>query len=261
MDAYQSAFRVTPILLRYPANDKTWGKASNADRPFGYHDDSFAWATLDTGKKGDDWFYMPALKQAGVNALEKWKKHPIGGEIRPEAWGKVFDKDPSDNRIQNFRKCVEQTHASWLMDSGMFNKKPNKERLARAEEEVRRMGYEFYVSEVNLVQRSNKLHIQMKIQNRGVAPFYYDWKLEYGLIEKGELQKRFVSTGDVTNIPADGAIQIWNDVIDLAELPQSNYTLAIRIPNALPKGQPVRFANATQDRDLDGWMSLTKVAN
>ena len=72
MDAYAAAFKVTPVLLRYPAGDDTWGKAPNADRPFGYHDDSFAWATVGTGKKSDDWFYMPALKQAGAAAVAKW---------------------------------------------------------------------------------------------------------------------------------------------------------------------------------------------
>ena len=34
MDAYAAAFRVTPVLLRYPAGEHTWGKASNATRPF-----------------------------------------------------------------------------------------------------------------------------------------------------------------------------------------------------------------------------------
>ena len=67
MDAYEAAFEVTPVLLRYPAGDKDDRKAKNVDRKFGYHDDSFAWATLDTGKKGDAWFYMTALKAAGVS--------------------------------------------------------------------------------------------------------------------------------------------------------------------------------------------------
>ena len=45
MEAYEAAFKLTPVLLRYPAGDDTFQKAKNADRPFGYHDDSFAWAT------------------------------------------------------------------------------------------------------------------------------------------------------------------------------------------------------------------------
>lgn len=30
---------------------------------------------------------------AGREALDKWKTQPIGGEIRPEAWGKTQDAD------------------------------------------------------------------------------------------------------------------------------------------------------------------------
>jgi hypothetical protein len=71
LDAYESAFKITPVLLRYPVGDKVEGKAKNAHRKFGYHDDSFAWATLDTGKQADDWFYMAILKAAGSEALSK----------------------------------------------------------------------------------------------------------------------------------------------------------------------------------------------
>ncbi len=259
MDAYESAFQVTPVLLRYPAGEDTWGKASNASRPFGYHDDSFAWATLETGEKDDDWFYMPALKQAGLLATDKWKAQPIGGEIRPEAWGKVFDADPGDKRIQNFRQCVDQTHASWLMDSGMFKKKAGIERQQRAELEVRRMGYEFYVPSVNYSTDNNKLTMQLKLQNRGVAPFYYDWKAEYGMIANGKVNKINVSTGRLKGLLPGDPPRVWSDTIDISDLPKGKYTLALRIPNPLPNGLPLRFANATQDRDLDGWMSLVNV--
>ena len=76
LDAYETAFKKTPVLLRYPAGDADYAQTPNAARPFGYHDDSFAWATLDTGKKADDWFYLAALKRAGRPALDKWKAHP-----------------------------------------------------------------------------------------------------------------------------------------------------------------------------------------
>ena len=259
MDAYESAFTVTPILLRYPAGDDTWGKASNASRPFGFHDDSFAWSTLDTGKKEDDWFYMSALKQAGPMAIEKWKTHPIGGEIRPEAWGKVFDSDPSDKNIQDFRKCIDQTHASWLMDTGMFEKKSDQVRKKRAEVEVRRMGYEFHIPSLNLSIENNKLTVQLELQNRGVAPFYYDWKAEYGFIANGKVHKTITSTGKLPGLLPGEALRVWRDVMDLSDLPKGKYTLAVRVPNTLANGIPLRFANATQDRDLEGWMSLTNV--
>jgi Domain of unknown function (DUF4832) len=265
MDAYATAFQVTPVLLRYPAGEKTWGKASNAERPFGYHDDSFAWATLDTGKKSDNWFYMPALKEAGSAAMNKWKAHPIGGEIRPEAWGKVFDKEPGDKNIQSFRECVEQSHASWLMDSGMFQKKLNQERRERAELEVRRMGYEFHVSEIQYSIEDSQLRFQIEIENRGVAPFYYDWKGTFGLIElvatgsRAKLLKTQVATGQLIGILPNEKPSVWRDEIDLKALPKGSYRLAFQVANTLTNGLPLRFANADQDRDLDGWLSLMTI--
>lgn len=260
MDAYEAAFKVTPVLLRYPAGEDTWGKASNAERSFGYHDDSFAWATLDTGKKDDDWFYMPALKQAGSAAIDKWKTQPIGGEIRPEAWGKVFDAKVRDKQIQDFRKCVDQTHASWLMDSGMFEKKPSKERKQRAETEVRRMGYEFHVPAVSVVSKDDTLQIQLELENRGVAPFYYDWKAEYGLIANGKVIRSTMSTGKLTGLLPGDKVRQWNDTLDLSDVPPGTYTLAVRVPNTLPNGPLLRFANNTQDRDADGWLSLIQIS-
>ncbi|MCA8989565.1 MAG: hypothetical protein KDA78_18095, partial [Planctomycetaceae bacterium] len=83
LDAYEAAFQKTPVLLRYPAGENAWAHAANHNRKFGYHDDSFAWATLETGKEADNWFYMASLRSAGPQALAKWKIAPIGGEIRP----------------------------------------------------------------------------------------------------------------------------------------------------------------------------------
>lgn len=83
MDAYEAAFKRTPVLLRYPAGDTDPARASNGQRNLGYHDDSFAWSTIETGDKDDDWTYLAALRKAGPAAMERWRSAPIGGEIRP----------------------------------------------------------------------------------------------------------------------------------------------------------------------------------
>lgn len=251
MDAYEAAFKVTPVLLRYPAGEKTYQKAKNADRQFGYHDDSFAWATLHTGKKGDEWFYMTALKEAGAEA--KWKTQPIGGEIRPEAWGKVFDDKPGKKEIQNFRECVEATHATWLMDSGMFEKKQKPDRIARAEEQVRRMGYEFHAPAVTVELKAGKLDVRLEIENRGVAPFYYDWKAEWGLLLDGKPAKTFPAGGKLTGLLPGDPPRVWADTLDVSGLKAGTYTVGVRVPNTLKGGKPLRFANATQG---DEWLTL-----
>ncbi len=257
MDAYEAAFKTTPVLLRYPANEKTYQKAPNAKRGFGYHDDSFAWATLDTGKKNDNWFYMPALKQAG--ALDKWKTQPIGGEIRPEAWGHVFDEKPKPKEVQNFAECVKQTHATWLMDSGMFKANQSKSRIEHGTKEVQRMGYEFHISQVSAEVKDGKLAVNVQLENRGVAPFYYDWPIEYGLFANGKVQHTFKGTGKLTGLLPDDKPRTWAESIDLSKVAAGTYTLVLRVPNSMPKGAVLKFANTTQDKDAGGWLSLVDV--
>jgi hypothetical protein len=260
MDAYEAAFRTTPVLLRYPTGERDPHRAKNADRNFGYHDDSFAWATLHTGKKGDEWFYMTALKAAGPAAEAKWKTRPIGGEIRPEAWGRVFDANPGKNEIQNFRECVEATHVTWLMDSGMFARKQPAERMARALEQVRRMGYEFHAPEVRIGTPMNgTVTVRLTIENRGVAPFYFDWTPQYGWLQAGRVVTTAAGSGKLAGLLPGDKPRVWTDTIDVTGLKPGTYILAVRVPNPLKTGKPLRFANATQDRDAPGWLSLGEV--
>ncbi|MEZ6141777.1 MAG: DUF4832 domain-containing protein [Zavarzinella sp.] len=258
MDAYEKAFRTTAVLLRYPASSTHPQYAMNAERHFGYHDDSFAWATLHTGKKGDEWFYMTTLKAAGTAAESKWKTKPIGGEIRPEAWGKVFDELPGTNKIQNFHQCVETTHATWLMDSGMFRKNQPQERIDRALKQVQRLGYEFYCPVVTISEVSNNtLEVSLEIVNRGVAPFYYDWRAQWGLLHDGKEVKLFPASGKLTGLLPSEPTRVWKNTLDLAGIDAGTYKLALRVPNPMKGGKPVRFANRTQQ--LDGWLLLDNI--
>lgn len=259
MDAYESAFRTTPVLLRYPAGDNHYAIANNADRNFGYHDDSFAWATLHTGKRGDEWFFMSALRDA--EALTKWQTHPIGGEIRPEAWGHVFDAQPTVHKIQNFRQCVEETHVSWLMDSGMFRSMQTPDRIRRAEEEVRRMGYEFHVRAITTSgPKTGRLRVDLEIENRGVAPFYYDWRAEYGLLAQSDVVRTWKGSGTLKGLLPGEKPRVWTEELDVSDLKPGRYILAVRVPNPLPTGHPIRFANVTQDADAETWLSLETIS-
>lgn len=250
MDAYEKAFKVTPVLLRYPAGNGHHHHAPNARRSFGYHDDSFAWATLDSGRKEDGWFFIPSLKAAGPAAMDRWKSQPIGGEIRPEAWGVVFDESPPQ-RVQDFRRCVEETHVSWLMDSGMFRESAEPARLGRAMAAVRRMGYEFRVTRVEIEGRE----LRVALTNQGVAPFYYPWKARFRLLAAdGNTAAELVSPHALTGI-LPGESVVWK--LELPGNASREMKVLMQVPNPLPNGKPVKFANRSQDTELDGWLTLT----
>lgn len=255
MDAFERAFSVTPILLRYPAGQDHWHYAENDQRRFGYHDDSFAWATLDTGREEDNWFFVPATNRAGPAAVDKWKQAPIGGEIRPELWGKIFDDPPSHDKAQSFSKCVQQTHASWLMDTGMFNEKQPDARRRNAIAEVSRMGYEFHLSAARATRQGDQIEVSVDVQNRGVAPFYYDWKLELALLDAGASPTRTWSTDWKLTGLLPGQQRRWTMKIPASEV-SDDTPIALRVVNPLSGGLPLRFANARQ-RD-NGWIDVAR---
>jgi hypothetical protein len=233
MTAYEKAFKTTKILLRYPAGEKTWKKVPNAKRAFGYHDDSFAWATLDTGRKKDAWFFMPAMRAAG--AEDKWKRFPIGGEIRPELWRRSFTGSPHP-KGQDFAECVRQTHVTWLMDSGLFDLRlpVAPERKERATQEVARMGYELHVSEMWIENGE----LVVRVENRGVAPFYYDWPVEVRFSAPGIRTKPVFPEWKLSEVLPGQPVD-WRMRIGATK----DVTVRMRVANPMPGGKPLHFAN------------------
>lgn len=249
LDAFARSFKVTPVLLRYPADKDTWEKAATNGHPFGYHDDSFAWATLDTGRKQDGWFFMPAMRAAGEE--QKWKSAPIGGEIRPELWGRIFDPKPGVAGAQDFDESVRQTHATWLMDTGMFGKKQPGPRIKRAMAQVRKMGYEFHVSSATVSKADAKTRVVLTVRNTGVAPFYYDWKVQLGAVNRSQVGRTWPTDWKLTGL-LPGETRVWE-----AEIPGvPAQGLAVRVVSPLKGGLPLRFANEGQASSKTGWLAI-----
>lgn len=256
MDAYAAAFKKTPVLLRYPAGDNDNAHASNAGRSYGYHDDSFAWATLDTGRKNDDWFYLAALRKASPAAMERWRTAPIGGEIRPELWPCLW-KAEGCNEGQDFARSVRETHASWLMDSSTSSPLAPDER-ERALAAARSLGYELQVVEAKAALTGRRLKVSVTITNRGVAPFYARWPVRLMAVgsDGGELVAELPFALN-TLLPA--ATDTQSVTLDLAKFSPGKVTLLLSVPNPLKGGRPLRFANENVEPLRDGWLTLGRL--
>jgi hypothetical protein len=280
MRAYQNAFKETPILLRYPTGNNDRSNAANASLPFGYHDDSFAWGTLPLAnpypaatedpsrrrrkrppKRRDGWHFLVRMQGAGPEALDKWKTHPIGGEIRPELWGQIFDEKPADAHAQDFAECVRQSHVTWLMDSGMFREQTPGLRYDRAVALVRRMGYDFYVESADISRpTAGKLSITLEVINQGVAPFYRDWALELGVLSPGgKIIRAWPTDWKLTGLLPGALPRRWQATVALGKLGGDGSIVAVRVVNPMPNGKALRFANADQDRHAAGWLSVGKI--
>lgn len=122
------------------------------------------------------------------------------------------------------------------------------------------MGYEFHSPAATIGEVVNgKLKVRLEIENRGVAPFYYDWKAEWGLLSDGRVAKSADCSGKLTGLLPGDKPRVWTDTLDVKGMKAGAYTLAVRVPNSLQAGKPLRFANTTQDVSAPGWLSLGNV--
>lgn len=119
------------------------------------------------------------------------------------------------------------------------------------------MGYEFYVTAVTIeAMPGDKLRVAMELENRGVAPFYFRWPVELGLIADGKVVKSWRGTGKLSGLLPGDPARTWVDTLDVGHVPAAGCKLAVRVPNPLAKGNPVQFANKSQDADLPGWLTI-----
>jgi len=123
--AYTNAFRHTRLLVRYPT---VTGSHNPAALQIGYHDDSFAYSTL----APPGWHFLGLMERAGET--NKWRTQPIGGEVRPEVQSCMWNSAMA-NCVpvgQEYSNCVARTHASWLLNHGLFTLGLDGEQRARA---------------------------------------------------------------------------------------------------------------------------------
>lgn len=257
MDAYQLAFKTTRILARYPAGPSDFTYASNHQRPLGYHDDSFAWATMETGRPGDEWFFRSRLLHAG--AAEKWRDHPIGGEVRPEVWACLWDTPTCAPAGQEFVRCATNIHASWLANDGVFSRNLTGDRLQQALAGARLLGYEFQVTRAIIGDAfvGVPFRVELTLTNSGIAPFYYPWPLELAALHtNGAPAETWAMAQRLTGLlPAAPAVT-WTHEVPKLNLAAGRYRLAMRVVHPLTNGLSLRFANASQDQHRRGWLTL-----
>jgi hypothetical protein len=60
-------------------------------------------------------------------------------------------------------------------------------------------------------------------------------------------------------LPGEPAVN-WRSPVNLNEIAAGAVHLVLRVPNPLPNGPPIRFANSTQDQHLPGWLTLGAVS-
>jgi hypothetical protein len=284
IDAFDDAFNKTQIEIRYANLAKGYPVRKNV----GFHDDSAFFkdggqsVTRPKSLGGKPWAFLQQMLDVG--AENRWTEQSIGGEARPEIQRALF----KDNKaVDDALGCVKLGHFTWLMNQAGIG--AYKADDPRAAELVRNMGYELYVSEARFadLKSGEPLRVAATIENRGVAPFYYPWRVVIGVAnDKGQIAASWYTSWDLREVQPKtiAAFPDWNLPGDPKELPfgaprhfaftapspgltPGKYRLLLRVvsPLEFSAGKrggspplPLRFAN--QSQLSNGWLVLGDLA-
>ena len=214
LGSLQQNFPNALLMGRYPYGDYF---QDNVD-DIGYHND----------------FFMPfndssARFDNAVNDDERWKQGPIGGEAPPEFEhvetnaNAVFTTERGD-------EMIETGHYSTMLLGGTPTDPDQFEGYMGLH---RKMGYNYQIGSAlypDLLTRGQEFNITLTIENIGVAPFYYDWTIEYALLNDNNQVVKSVEAlnYDLRNMMPDSATNI-NGLITTENMAAGSYKVGVRI--------------------------------
>ena len=240
IDAYRIAFPNKSLMVRY-ARDYV-GKQNW----IGFHDDMFPEDT-DNGK---DWSFLAGLRRE--QQTDNWERSVVGGEMVPLKAQQFLGQD-----FELTTTMLSRAHFSWIGPyCPALEDSKDVTFQRRSEQLVRRMGYNFQITEVSHAMKADQsLAVKLKGTNTGVAPFYYPWSVEWALLdESGKLVSKQETNWDIRKwLP--GAFQ------ETAELtfsvPAGRYQLGLGIRDPWKDRPAIGFANDLQV--VDGWTIISEV--
>jgi hypothetical protein len=243
--AYRDSFPTTAVLVRYPTVTSDSELLGN----FGFHDDSFLNDTLGP----ETWQFQRQTEAAG--ALGHWRNHPVGGEIYPQLQAGLFEASPKPAG-EDPTVAILTTHATWMLDEDLFERRSTPAEKAAALRMDRMLGYTLFCSAVQLVRLPDgSAAISVRIENRGVAPFYASWPVEFEAVDADRAESVTQANWPLAKLlPGEEA----EYRVSIPDLPASA-TILMRLVNPLSNGHPVTFANAEMGTVKNGWLTLGQV--
>ncbi|SHO48397.1 DUF4832 domain-containing protein [Anaerocolumna xylanovorans] len=161
-----------------------------------------------------------------------WKNNYSGGEFANGNVRLYID----DTTIMDTLRQVRESHTSWLgpcspadllkSDKDAYLYQCNIDALTNI------IGYNFVLEAVThngKAKTGNNLSVKMKWNNKGVAPFYYNWPLELSLADsKGKIAAKTITSADITKwLPGE---TVTTQSISIPKnLKKGEYTLCVAI--------------------------------
>lgn len=216
LTAYNNNFSTSKLMGRY-----TWREPLASVNTIGFHNDFFG--PFDHSNDFDDAIFLG----------NKWLEGPIGGEIPPDLSESDYNTMYGTSvGMDMINKGHYSTMKAGNDDRPCLNN-PNGPNCAGFMGMHRKMGYNFQIEAALFAEslsQSNNLDIEITVSNIGVAPMYYNWDVQFALLDQNnQLVELFEAPFDVTSILANDTSYTIAIATAIYTIPEDDYQLAIRL--------------------------------
>jgi hypothetical protein len=210
------------------------------------------------GEEDSNNWYLTSLNGIDPSLNDRvWKTAIITGEFCGSGYGAM---EGTTERFELNYAFIQETHWSYIGSAGGAISPQDDTHRANLDKLHKTLGYRFVLRKVEhegAVNTNSDLSVSITVENKGVAPFYYDWPLAIYLIsaDGGVELERELEVDIKTWLP--GLHTISESVNIPADTESGSYEvkLAILDPDT---GEPgVMFANT--DRDDEGRYLVSKL--
>lgn len=240
VDAFTASFANKHLMGRYP-----WREPLKSTGRIGYHNDFFK--AYDGHSNEFD---------LAIHAGLKWMEGPIGGEVPPLEGATEPLALYTDRAMAS--RMIELGHYS-TMQPGRYRRlagEPDHDEYMRLH---RLMGYNFQIDEAIFpteIVRGGSFPVVLNGVNIGVAPFYYDWDVEFALLNQANT---VVATTTVptrlSEIMPEEQFHFESRLNVGSDIQEGVYRIAVRI------SQPGASTNKTSPWKLDATNVCVQFAN
>lgn len=248
--AFSESFTETLCMTRYP----TSSCLQDYDN-IGFHDDSFTQSTVNDSIS---WYFYSRLKSQ--NVTDRWVTAPIGGEFRPEGQLPFMNGKKYEASYQDYDLCLSKTHCSNLIFNKAFNLSNLKTDAIRKRtwEASKKLGYDLYCSNAEVSTQDNKINLTIYITNKGIAPFYYNWKPEVILSKDGTSLKTWknpFTDWDIRTV-LPGETKSFTATLSINGQNLTATKLIFGIQNPVEGAVPLKFSNKTLNEEKTGYITI-----
>jgi len=213
---YKNNFNNKRLMGRYP-----WVEPLKSTGGIGFHNDYFG--PVPHSDEFDE----------AVSVGAKWIEGPIGGEYPPQISKNEFNQIYLSEIGETM---IEKGHYSTMKVTNACENESDE--LCDAFMKLHRlMGYNYQIEKCRFQEKiynDELLSIELEIENIGVAPMYYDWDVEFGILNNQyEVMKIFETNYKTSNIlPGDN--MVFRVQKSVAGLLKGKYNVGVRIvqPNS-----------------------------